>query len=233
MDRQTCRQAVSQHISLLCEQRLYEDRHQAKTTLAIGGPRQDESRAHRFAECVCQQVDICSVWRLCSLEQRKRYIEWMRRTSKHMSISATQHSQKRSQKPQGIDVRHWIDPELHKLPFCDGRHFDTGAAPHLLKRLHSLLDEPSIADTASEASFSSDDETSDSAEKHVVSSAETCPRACAVWNALGELLEGEYRFRQQYRMLGQLLWSGNFAMQQHFQPRHNHTRPNIVSNNCS
>ena len=42
---------------------------------------------------------------------------------------------------EGIDVRHWTDPDLQNLPFYDGEHFDTGAAPHLLKLLHELLDE--------------------------------------------------------------------------------------------
>ena len=44
---------------------------------------------------------------------------------------------------KGVDVRHWIDPNLQSLPFCDGEHFDAGAAPHLLKLLRDLLHEAS------------------------------------------------------------------------------------------
>ena len=45
---------------------------------------------------------------------------------------------------KGVDVRHWIDPTLQSLPFCDGEHFDAGAAPHLLKLLLDLLHEASF-----------------------------------------------------------------------------------------
>ena len=44
---------------------------------------------------------------------------------------------------KGVDVRHWLDPDLQSLPFCDGEHFDAGAAPHLLKLLRDLLHEAS------------------------------------------------------------------------------------------
>ena len=48
---------------------------------------------------------------------------------------------------EGIDVRHLIDPDLQNLPFYDGEHFHTGAAPHLLKLLHELLDEDPLKKT--------------------------------------------------------------------------------------
>ena len=42
---------------------------------------------------------------------------------------------------EGIDVRHWTDPDLQNVPFYDREHFETGAAPHLLKLLHELFHE--------------------------------------------------------------------------------------------